>query len=59
MNHMLLSAAAAQIHPETETERYYRRKLAAERARMEAMRCLKRRLSDGLSPASPAPAEPH
>jgi transposase len=48
MNHMLHIAAATQIRLDTEGRAYYRRKLAAGKTRMEAMRCLKRRLSDAV-----------
>jgi transposase len=48
MNHMIHIAAATQIRLDTEGRRYYRRKLAAGKTRMEAMRCLKRRISDAL-----------
>jgi transposase len=46
MNHMLHIAAVTQIRLDTEGRAYYRRKLAAGKKPMEAMRCLKRRLSD-------------
>ena len=48
MNHMIHIAAATQIRLDTEGGAYYRRKLAAGKTRMEAMRCLKRRISDAL-----------
>jgi transposase len=48
MNHMLHIAAATQIRLDTEGRAYYRRKLAAGKTRMEAMRCLKRRMSDAV-----------
>ena len=48
MNHMIHIAAATQIRLDTEGRAYYRRKLAAGKTRMEAMRCLKRRISDAL-----------
>src|SRR5215203_3591724 len=48
MNHMLHIAAATQIRLDTEGRRYYRRKLAQGKTRMEAMRCLKRRISDAI-----------
>jgi transposase len=48
MNHMIHIAAATQIRLDTEGRRYYRRKLAAGKTRMETMRCLKRRISDAL-----------
>jgi transposase len=48
MNHMLHIAAATQIRLDTEGRTYYRRKLAEGKTRMEAMRCLKRRISDAV-----------
>ena len=46
LNHVLYMAAFVQLRHETEGRAYYRRKLAAGKTPMEAMRCLKRRLSD-------------
>jgi len=46
MNRMLHIAATTQIRLDTEGRAYYRRKLADGKTRMEAMRCLKRRISD-------------
>jgi transposase len=46
MNHVLHVAAIVQIRHDTEGRAYYRRKLAAGKSPMEALRCLKRRLSD-------------
>ena len=46
MNHVLHVAAVVQIRHDTEGRAYYRRKLAAGKTPMEALRCLKRRLSD-------------
>jgi len=48
MNHMIHIAATTQIRLDTEGRAYYRRKLAAGKSRREAMRCLKRRISDAL-----------
>ena len=48
MNHMIHIAAATQIRLDTEGRAYYRRKLAEGKTRMEAMRCLKRRISDAI-----------
>jgi transposase len=48
MNHMLHIAAATQVRLDTEGRRYFRRKLAEGKTRMEAMRCLKRRISDAV-----------
>jgi transposase len=46
MNHVLHIAAIVQIRHDTEGRAYNRRKLAAGKSPMEALRCLKRRLSD-------------
>ena len=46
LNHMIHIAATTQIRLETPGRAYYRRKLAAGKTRAEAMRCLKRRISD-------------
>jgi transposase len=46
MNHVLHVAAIVQIRHDTEGRAYYRRKLDAGKTPMEALRCLKRRLSD-------------
>jgi transposase len=46
MNRMIHIAATTQIRLDTEGRAYYQRKLAAGKTRMEAMRCLKRRISD-------------
>ena len=46
MNHVLHIAAIVQLRHDTEGRAYYRRKLAAGKTPMEALRCLKRRLSD-------------
>jgi transposase len=46
MNHVLHVAAIVQIRHDTEGRAYYRRKLADGKTPMEALRCLKRRLSD-------------
>jgi transposase len=48
MNHMLHIAAATQVRLGTEGPAYYRRKLAEGKTRLEAMRCLKRRISDAV-----------
>jgi transposase len=48
MNHMLHIAAATQVRLDTHGRAYYRRKLTAGKTRMEAMRCLKRRISDAV-----------
>ena len=48
MNHMLHIAAATQARLDTPGRAYYRRKLAAGKTRMEATRCLKRRISDAV-----------
>ena len=46
MNHVLHIAAIVQIRHDTEGRAYYRRKLAAGKTPLEALRRLKRRLSD-------------
>jgi transposase len=46
LNHVLHIAAIVQLRNDTEGRAYYRRKLAAGKTPMEALRCLKRRLSD-------------
>jgi transposase len=46
LNHVLHVAAIVQIRHDTDGRAYYRRKLAAGKTPMEALRCLKRRLSD-------------
>jgi len=48
MNRMLHIVATTQLRYDSEGRTYYRRKLAAGKTRMEAMRCLKRRLSDAV-----------
>jgi transposase len=46
INRTLHIMAIAQLRSDTEGRRYYRRKIAAGKTKMEALRCLKRRLSD-------------
>ncbi|WP_420813694.1 transposase [Planosporangium thailandense] len=46
INRVLHIMAVVQLRHDTEGRRYYRRKLAAGKTSMEAMRALKRRLSD-------------
>ena len=46
MNHVLHIMAIVQLRHDTEGRAYYRRKLAAGKTPLEALRCLKRRLSD-------------
>jgi transposase len=46
LNRVLHIMAVVQLRRDTEGRAYYRRKLAAGKTPMEAMRCLKRRLSD-------------
>ena len=48
MNHVLHMAAIVQLRNDTEGRAYFRRKVAAGKTPMEALRCLKRRLSDVL-----------
>ncbi|MDQ7991837.1 MAG: transposase [Propionicimonas sp.] len=46
MNHVLHIAAIVQLRHDTPGRAYFLRKIAAGKTRMEALRCLKRRLSD-------------
>jgi transposase len=46
MNHMIHIAAVTQLRFETEGRAYYRRKRGAGKKPLEALRCLKRRISD-------------
>ncbi|MEJ7775605.1 MAG: transposase, partial [Nocardioidaceae bacterium] len=48
MNHMIHIAAISQIRLDTDGRAYYRRKRAAGKTKMEALRCLKRRVSDAI-----------
>jgi transposase len=48
INHMLHMAALSQIRLDTEGRTYYRRKRAAGKTHLEALRCLKRRISDAV-----------
>jgi transposase len=41
-------AAISQIRHDTPDRAYYRRKLTAGKTKLEALRCLKRRISDAL-----------
>ena len=58
MNHVLHIAAIVQLRHDTEGRAYYRRKLAAGKTPMEALRCLKRRLSDVIYRRLVADAQP-
>ena len=46
LNRALYTIAITQIRADTEGRRYYERKRAEGKTRREALRCLKRRLSD-------------
>jgi transposase len=48
MNHVLHIAAATQVRLDTPGRGYYRRKIAQGKTPREAMRCLKRRISDAV-----------
>jgi len=48
MNHMIHIAAISQIRLDTDGRVYYRRKRAEGKKPLEAMRCLKRRISDAI-----------
>ncbi|MCI2237245.1 IS110 family transposase [Paenibacillus sp. TRM 82003] len=65
INRVLHIMAIVQMRHDTEGRAYYRRKLAAGKTSMEAIRCLKRRLSDVVyrqmvadAQATTSPAEP-
>ncbi|WP_231949077.1 IS110 family transposase [Aeromicrobium choanae] len=49
MNHMIHIAAISQIRLDTDGRDYYRRKRAEGKKSLEAIRCLKRRISDAIS----------
>ena len=48
VNHMIHIAAISQLRLDTEGRAYYRRKLADGKRPLEAIRCLKRRISDAI-----------
>jgi transposase len=48
MNHMIHIAAVTQLRLDTDGRAYYRRKRAEGKKPLEAMRCLKRRVSDAI-----------
>src|ERR1700733_2377955 len=48
LNHVLYIAGIVQLRHDTPGRAYYRRKRAAGKTSMEAMRCLRRRLSDAV-----------
>jgi transposase len=48
LNHVIHIAAIVQIRHDTEGRAYYRRKLGESKTSMEALRCLKRRISDAI-----------
>ena len=48
LNHVIHIAAIVQIRHDTEGRAYYRRRLAESKTPMEALRCLKRRISDAV-----------
>ena len=58
MNHMIHIAAVTQLRLDTEGRAYYRSKRAEGKKPMEAMRCLKRRISDAIYRQLVADAEP-
>jgi len=58
LNHVIHIAAIVQIRHDTEGRAYYRRKLAESKTPMEALRCLKRRISDAIYRQLVADAEP-
>ena len=48
MNHMIHIAAVTQLRLDTDGRSYYRRKRTEGKKPLEAIRCLKRRISDAL-----------
>lgn len=48
LNHLLYMAGIVQLRNDTDGRTYYRRKRAEGKASLEALRCLKRRPSDGV-----------
>jgi len=62
VNHVLYIAAIVQIRHDTPGRAYYRRKLDEGKTPLEALRCLRRRISDAvyrrLTADAPAAAEP-
>jgi transposase len=48
LNHVIHIAAIVQIRHDTDGRAYYRRKLAESKTPLEALRCLKRRISDAV-----------
>ncbi|MGA7690051.1 MAG: transposase, partial [Jiangellales bacterium] len=48
MNHMIHIAAISQLRVDSEGRSYYRRKRAEGKKPLEAIRCLKRRISDAI-----------
>ena len=48
MNHMIHIAAVTQLRLETDGRAYYRHKRAEGKKPLEALRCLKRRISDAI-----------
>lgn len=48
LNHAIHIAAITQVHQNTPGREYYLRKLAAGKSRREALRCVKRRISDAI-----------
>ena len=58
MNHVLYIAGIVQLRNDTDGRAYYRRKLAQSKTSMEAMRALRRRLSDVVFRQLVADADP-
>jgi transposase len=58
INHMIHIAAVTQLRLDTEGRDYYRRKRAAGKKPKEALRCLKRRISDAIYKQLVADAQP-
>ena len=58
MDHMIHIAAISQIRLDTPGRAYYRRQRAAGKTTLEALRCLKRRISDSRTRALDAATAP-
>ncbi len=58
MNHMIHIAAVTQLRLDTDGRAYYRRKRTEGKKPLEAIRCLKRRISDAIYRQLVADSEP-
>ena len=58
MNHMIHIAAVTQLRLDTDGRTYRRRKRAEGKKTLEAMRCLKQRISDAIYRSTGSPSPP-